>query len=165
MPARTGPRPVADTLVVDTILQVMRQTQLTTSGAERVVGVLTDKGLVEFAVMRGGPCAEGFVPFLERLWNYRDSPYAQEKLRAHQRIGKGHCYDMRTRVRVYWKACFKDQRLAEIRREDLRAFAFWLEGEKGLQPKTCNNVLSAGTTERTDFPPDLSFMPPGPRHR
>jgi integrase len=45
---------------------------------------------------------------------------------------------------VYWKPYFKERRLLEIQKDELRKFFFWLEGEKGLQPKTINNVLAAG---------------------
>ncbi|MGA2380793.1 MAG: tyrosine-type recombinase/integrase [Spirochaetia bacterium] len=144
IPERTGPRPVIDSLGVDTIVQTIRQTNLTNTDAERVVAALKDQGLVEYAVMRNGPGAEGLVAFLERFWNFEESPYVREKLAHHHRIGRRHCYDQALNVRVYWKPYFKERRLVEIQKDELRKFSFWLEGEKGLQPKTINNVLAAG---------------------
>jgi hypothetical protein len=103
IPDYTRPRSVIDTLGVDTILQTIRQTDLTIRDAERVVAALKARDLVEYAVMRGGLGAEGFVQFLQRFWNYDESPYIREKLLHHQRIGRRHCYDQTINVRPYWK--------------------------------------------------------------
>ena len=145
IPEYTRPRPVIDTLSVDTILQTIRQTDLTSRDAERVVAALKARDLVEYAVMRGGPGAEGFVQFLQRFWNYDESPYVREKLLHHQRIGRRHCYDQTINVRTYWKPFFGERQVGEIRKADLKDLSFWLEREKGLQSKTINNVLAAGT--------------------
>ena len=73
MPERTKRRPVIDMLGIDTILATIRQTELTTKDAERVVAALRERGLIEYAVMRDGPAIEGLVTFLERFWDFEKS--------------------------------------------------------------------------------------------
>ena len=145
IPERGGRRAVRDTLNIDTILETIRQTELTAKDAARIVSTLKSRDLIEYAVMKNGPGAEALVPFLQRFWNYEESPYVREKLLHHHRIGRRHCYDQEINVRTYWKPFFKERRLAEIRKADLKDFSFWLENEKQLKSKTINNVLAAGT--------------------
>jgi hypothetical protein len=118
---------------------------LTEKDAVRIVSALKSRDLIEYAVMRDAPGAEGLVTFLQRFWNYEESPYVREKLLHHHRIGRRHCYDQEINVQTYWKPFFKERRLAEIRKADLKDFSFWLEKEKQLKSKTINNVLAAGT--------------------
>ena len=95
--------------------------------------------------MKAGPSSEGIIAFLENVWNFDSSPYVREKLAHGHRIGRRHCYDMRVWVRTYWKSFFKERRLSEICRADLKDFSLWLAESKNLKPKTINNVLAAGT--------------------
>ena len=67
-------------LSIDTILETIRQTDLTAKDAERVVWALKSRDLIEYAVMKNGPASEGFAPFLQRFWNYDESlgPWPEE---------------------------------------------------------------------------------------
>ncbi|MGA2613994.1 MAG: tyrosine-type recombinase/integrase [Spirochaetia bacterium] len=143
--SRGRPRSLAAAYDVDTIVQLIRQVSLELKDTERIIAALKARELIEYAVLRDGPGAEGLIPFLLRFWNYDESPYVREKLTHRQRIGRRHCYDMALWVRTHWKPYFEGRRLAEIRKIDLKDFSAWLDREKGLQSKTINNVLAAGS--------------------
>jgi hypothetical protein len=144
-PKRQGTRPVADMLELDSIISAVRSMPLQPADAGRIVDALRARGLIETAVVKAGPGAEALVTFLERFWSYTESPYIREKLAHGHRLGRRHAYDMQLHVRTHWKPYFTDRRLAEVGKADLQAFSLWLKEEKGLQGKTINNVLAAGT--------------------
>jgi hypothetical protein len=145
-PMKKGRRSLADVFEVDTILSTIRTKPLTREDASKIVIVLRDRGLIETAVVKAGPGSELFLTFLERFWDFKDSPYVREKLAHEHRIGRRHCYDMRLWVKNYWKEYFKDPLcLAEVRKSHLQAFSLFLVETKKLSPKTANNCLSAGT--------------------
>ncbi len=144
-PERNGPRAIADVLKVDTILNALRSTPLTPGDTERIVSVLKARELIETAVVKAGPGAEGLVAFLTRFWSHDQSPYVKEKLAHGHRIGRRHCYDMALAVANYWAPFFVDKWLSEIRRADLKDFSLWLLEKKSLKEKSINYVLSAGT--------------------
>lgn len=142
-PAR-GRRPVREILSVDTILEGIRNTALTLGDAERVVRALKDRELIETAVVRAGPGAELFPAFLERFWCYEKSPYVRAKLAHGQRIGRRRCYDCLLHVKHHWRPAFEGKKLSEVRKADLQEFSLGL-ASKGLQAKSINHILSAGT--------------------
>ena len=156
-------RTLSETCDIDTIVQLIRQVPLVTRDAERIVSALKARELIEYAVLRDGPGAEEFIPFLLRFWDYEQSAYVREKLAHRQRIGRGHCYDMTLRVRTHWAAYFKARRLAEIRKANVRDFCIWLDKERNLQSRTINNVLAAGSVPlRWAFEND--YVPINPAH-
>jgi len=76
-------RAVRDTLNIDTILDTIIQTELTAKDAARIISALRSRDLIEYALMKDAPGAEGLVSFLRRFWNYKESPYVREKLHLH----------------------------------------------------------------------------------
>ena len=144
-PAR-GSRRLRELLDFDVALSIVRSAPLTSDEAERLVGVLRDRQLIENAVIKAGPGSEPYITFLEHFWDYEQSPYVRERLAHGQRISRRHCYDARNRLNCYWIPYFgKDKMLSEIRKSDLGAFSLWLKEEKELKANTINNVMSVGT--------------------
>jgi len=74
IPESNGHRAVRDSLNVDTILETIRQTELTEKDAVRIVSALKSRDLIEYAVMRDAPGAEGLVTFLQRFWTTTRAP-------------------------------------------------------------------------------------------
>jgi integrase len=142
-PAR-GRRPVKEALNIDTILEVIRSTDLTLIDAERIVRALKDRELIETAVVRAGPGSEDFTNFLARFWSYDSSPYVRTKVAHGHRIGRRRCYECGLAVKHYWKPYFRGKKLSEVRKSDLQEFSLYLAA-KDLKAKTINGVLSAGT--------------------
>ncbi len=144
-PAR-GSRRLRELLDLDLALSIIRRAPLTPDDAERLVRILEDRQLIEDTVIKAGPGSEPFTGFLERFWDYEQSPYVRERLAHGQRISRRHCYDARNRLDFYWRPYFgKEKRLSEIHKSDLGAFSLWLKEEKELKANTINNVISVGT--------------------
>jgi integrase len=139
------PRLLADKFTVDAILAGIRKAPLDLDDAARIVAVLQERGLIERAVVKGGPSSTLLVDFLRKFWDYQQSPYVKEKLAHGQSIGRRHCYESTNRVNAYWKVAFEGRRLIDVARQDLKAFSMALS-EKGLSPATINKVLAAGVT-------------------
>jgi integrase len=138
-------RATREAVAVDSILHYVKEAELTTADAERIISALQGRGLVESATMAGGgPDAEPLIRFLERFWNYEESPYVREKLAYGHAISRRHCYEQTSRIR-HWREYFGEEiRLRNLDRGKLQEFQFYLN-EKGLKPKTINSTLSVGT--------------------
>jgi len=137
-----GCRPVSETIDVDTVLESIQKTDLTSQDAERIVSALKTRGLIETTVVKAGPGSELFTDFLSRFWDYDESPYVRDKLAHGHSIGRRHCYDMALWLKLYWRPFFGEKRLSEIQKPDLKSFSLWLAESKNLKPKTINNILS-----------------------
>jgi len=132
-------------LSTDSILQSIRNTDLTTHDAARIVDALKDRGLVLSAVVAGTKGSESFVSFLTRFWTYDQSPYVAQKLAHGHRIGKRHALESLNRVRKHWAPAFASKLLAEVKREELREFGAHL-AEIGLTAGSVNKILTVGST-------------------
>lgn len=137
-------RPLELAFNLESILELIRKTDLTPEDAERIVKALQSRDLVTFSVVKRGPASEPLLTFLARFWNYDESPYVREKLQLGQRIGRNHCYQMESRL-AHWKDSFEGRILADVTRQELKAFAAGL-AEKSLAPSTRNLIVRAGTT-------------------
>ena len=138
-------RPSAEVFEISAILQAIRKAPLTPPDAERIVRALRDQELIETVVLKAGPGSEGLVAFLNRFWNYENSPYVRVKLAHGHSLGRRHCRDMAGWVRTCWAPFFKERQLGEIRKSDLDSFSLWLVEERKLKAKSINTALSAGT--------------------
>ena len=96
-------RPIAEAFEVSALVSAIRRAPLTAEDAERIVRVLKDQELVETAIVRAGPAAEGLLAFLNRFWNCDTSPYVRQKLAHGHRIGRRHCHDMTGWIRTCWE--------------------------------------------------------------
>ncbi len=147
IPERRGKqrRPSAEVFEISALVQAIRKAPLTAPDAEQIVRALKDHELIETAVLKASPGSECIVTFLNRFWNYEESPYVRVKLAHGHSIGRRHCKDMTGWVRTCWTPFFKQRLLAEISKSDLEAFSLWLAEERKLKAKSINTALSAGT--------------------
>ncbi|GHT84743.1 hypothetical protein FACS1894137_08150 [Spirochaetia bacterium] len=130
---------------------------LDADAAFEIIKALRDRGLIDTPAVRSGPGKAGFIPFLEKFWDYEKSEYVREKLAHGQRIGRRHCQEMTNRIHHYWDPAFKNKNLKDITRADLKQFSLSLTGKltrpenyKGrfpekLAPAAINKILLAGT--------------------
>ena len=132
-PAR-GSRRLRELLDLDLALSIIRRAPLTPDDAERLVRILEDRQLIEDTVIKAGPGSEPFTGFLERFWDYEQSPYVRERLAHGQRISRRHCYDARNRLDFYWRPYFgKEKRLSEDPQVRPRFVLPLAQGRKGTK--------------------------------
>lgn len=133
---------------LDTIVNTIRETELTQSDIDRIVTALASQGAKLTSVSENHASQEKLVKFLRRFWDYDNSPYVAEK-RAHgQTIGRRRCIDMTYAVNGHWSREFSDLRLGDLTRRMLADFGIKLSSD-GLAAKTVNHVLQAGTVALT----------------
>ncbi len=141
-----GARRLRELLDLDLAISIIRSAPLTIDDAGRIVQALKDRDLIRDATVGAGAVSEPLITFLERFWDYEQSPYVRERVAHGQRISRRHCREASNRLEYYWKPYFgKDRALSEIRKSDINTFSLWLKQDKGLMGSTVNNVLSAGT--------------------
>ena len=141
-----GSRQLRELLDLDLAISIIRSAPLTLDDAGRIVQALKDRDLIREVTVGAGPVSEPLITFLERFWDYEQSPYMREKVAHGQRISRRHCREASNQLEYYWKPYFgEDKALSEIRKSDINTFSLWLKQDKGLMANTVNNVLSAGT--------------------
>jgi len=140
-------RPTREVFTIASIVAAVRTEDLTASDAERIAEALKTRGLLLSYTTPGSRGAELFTDFLTRFWTYDKSPYIGEKLAHGQRMTHEHCEHSLGRVRLHWFNAFKGKRLAELTKNEIKAFSVSLADPKlMLAPGTRNRILVAGTT-------------------
>jgi len=140
-------RTTREAFTIASVLAAVRTEELTTSDAARIAEALKARGLLLTYSTPGSPGAELFTDFLTRFWSYDKSPYIAEKLAHGQRMTHEHCEHSYSRVRLHWFPAFKEKRLAELTKNDIKDFSISLASPGlDLAPGTRNRILVAGTT-------------------
>ena len=140
-------RPVKEAFTIASVLAAIRAEEMTPSDAERIAEALKARGLLLSYTTPGSRGAELFTDFLIRFWTYDKSPYIAEKLAHGQRMTHEHCEHSLGRVRLHWFLTFKGKRLAELTKNDIKAYSVSLADPRlMLAPGTRNRILVAGTT-------------------
>jgi integrase len=139
------PRPLEIVTSLDGIIKSIKKTELNADDALRIVAVLKERSLIDFAVVKAGNGNVLFTDFLKTFWTFDASPYVREKLARRYSIGRRYCYDMLNRIQNYWIPAFKDKTLNSVTKAELKAFSLTL-AEKGLAPGSINKTMIAGKT-------------------
>jgi integrase len=140
IPFDESKRALTQTLNTNTLFDLIHRVDLTSREADRIVAVLTNRGLL----IPPEADDEQLVSWLLSFWDYDSSPYVADKLAHGQRIGRRRCQDTTYAINNHWVAFFKDMMRSQVTREHLRQFGRYL-ADKVLSAKTINNTLSAGT--------------------
>jgi len=144
---KAAPRQATEVFTMARVLESLKHEALTPDDCQRIVDVLTKRGLLASATLAGSPGAELFTDFLTRFWTFEKSPYVKEKSAHGQRIGEAHCQRSMTRARKYWLPFLAGERLADLTRDDLKRFSLDLAAPgRNLAPATRNAILVVGTT-------------------
>jgi len=140
-------RPVTEHFTMSKVLESLKQENVTTEDCQRLIDVLTKRGLLASATLAGSPGAELFTDFLSRFWTFKESPYVKEKTAHGQRIGEVHCDHGLLKVKKDWAPYFATKRLADVTRDDIKQFSIHLaRPERKLSPASLNSTLVCGTT-------------------
>ncbi|MDR2618207.1 MAG: site-specific integrase, partial [Treponema sp.] len=113
--------------------------------AETVLKELKRLGFLKGYILTGTDKARDLAEFLAGFWDWKTSPYVQEKLRKKHGIHETHCLQMARAIRMYWKPYFEGRLLGEITRQDLNDFIDWM-GKTDLSAARKNIIIRAGTT-------------------
>jgi len=136
-----------DLLSLDSILSIIKKSNLNSADVSKIGTALTEKGLVSSVVLKDAGGAELFDSFMSRFWDFDVSPYVKEKHAHGLRMGKTHMKQSLGRAEKYWIPYFKGKRLGEITRQDVKAFSVHLAtANPGLNPVTLNRIMTVGTT-------------------
>ncbi len=149
LPIKHAPsaRPIAEHFSVARVIESLKHENITPEDCQRIVDVLTKRGLLASATLAGSPGAELFTDFLTRFWTFKESPYVKEKSAHGQRIGEVHCDHNLLKVKKDWASFFVGKRLADVTRDDIKQFSIHLaRPERKLSPGSLNSTLVAGTT-------------------
>lgn len=146
--------------IIDSILTE----EITTSGVEKIVEALQLKKYIISAVLPKTPESETFEHFLDRFWDYENSPYVHEKRVVGQSIHQRYVDIMRSRARSYWAPLFGQKPLGAITKSDIKkgmwifatqqqriksrkkdANGNWCYIDKSLSSETVNQVVRSAT--------------------
>jgi integrase len=99
-------------------------------------------GLVDFGISPAGAGKQGFIKYLYGFYDFDNSEYLEDKRARGASVTRNYCIRTRQMIKREWEPVFKGKTLAEITRQDLRAFGIALR--KRLSGKTVNNVVLPG---------------------
>lgn len=123
IPSNVSARNLTETLNADTLFTLLHRVDLSDREAERIVEILTERGLLR----QTDEDDEPLIQFLTTFWDYDESEYVREKLAYGQSIGKRHCYDMGLQIQNHWREFFDEAKtLKTTTRDDLRRFSIYL---------------------------------------
>ena len=128
---------------LESILRGIKRGGLSTPDALRIVTALRDEGLVDIAAIPPNKGREALGDFLQRFWNYDNSPYIADRLAHGHNIGRRHATEMLARVKRYWLTAFEGRTLGSITRQDIKDFGLALPAALAAGSK--NKILCAGT--------------------
>jgi len=116
----------------------------TAAEAKVLMDELQRLGHVKRYVVAGTENATPLIGFLSTFWNWDESPYVQEKLRADHSIHKRYVKGMGQTAAQHWAPYFKDRYLGEVTQEMLDGFLIHI-GKLELSAARKNQIFLAGT--------------------
>jgi integrase len=134
-------RPAIETFTSRKIITTIKSAELTPKDAMQIVKSLQERGLISGTFIKTTSTeSELFCDFISRLWAW-DSPFIREKIAYNHKISKRHCKDMVDLYRRHWDEKFKNVKIGEIKREDLKNHLMHLK-DNGLSVSTLNQTLN-----------------------
>jgi len=135
------PRPIIEAAGIESIIKVIRKSELNSDDALRIVSTLKSMGLVDIAAVKNtGRGAVPFIQFLETFWNYDESPYIKDKLAHGHRFGRHYARECLKRLSKDIKPFFGDKKLNCVTTDDLKKLSIQL-ADRGLSTSTINQTV------------------------
>lgn len=147
IPRRGGKIDLNTAYLRDTV----RQSNLSMADAEFIIQDLKRRGLVLSCIFSNAPDSVCLSDFLKEFWNWEQSPYIREKLRAEHSIHQNYVNGMLGNVKKYWCPFFPSILLGEISPNDIEHFIDHLSNIKNkkngrsLSNIRKNGIIRAGT--------------------
>jgi hypothetical protein len=130
--------------------------------AETVLKELKRLGFLKGYILAGTDKARDLTGFLAGFWDWKTSPYVQEKLRKKHSIHEIHCLQMARAIRMYWKPYFEGRLLGELTRQEVNAFIDSL-GKRAVEPakgRKNDQDLSTGIIYFSGKPKERQILSP-----
>jgi len=135
------PRPIIEAAGLESIIKVIRKSELNSDDALRIVSTLKSMGLIDIAAVKNtGRGAVPFIQFLETFWNYDESPYIKDKLAHGYRFGRHYARECMKRLSKDIKPFFGDKKLNCVTTDDLKKLSIQL-ADRGLSTSTINQTV------------------------
>ena len=140
------PRPIAEAAGIESVIRVVRKSELNADDALRIVSTLKSMGLIDIAAVKNtGRGAVPFVQFLEKFWDYGKSEYIKDKLTHGYRFSRRYAHECQKRVRSELKPFFGDKKLNCVTTNDLKKLSNQL-ADRGLSTSTINQIMLVACT-------------------
>jgi integrase len=135
------PRPIEEAAGIESIIKVIRKSELNSDDAMRIVSTLKSMALIDIsAVKNTGRGATPFVQFLETFWNFDKSEYIQDQLTHGYRFTRGHAQTCQRLLKAHIRDFFGDKKLNSVTTDDLNKLSKQLAA-KGLSTSSRNQIL------------------------
>jgi len=119
IPRKGGSLDLKRQIVRDTI----KNSPLSKSDAEYIIGELQRRGLVKVCVFAEAFDSVRFSDYLTEFWDWQRSPYVKEKIRREHSIHRRYVKGMLSTVKQHWVPFFAGILLGEIVPGDIERFA------------------------------------------
>ncbi len=143
---------------IESICHELRTAPLTSSDIPKILNILKERGFIENAKLKGEN-QDTFIDFMFKFWDFKTSPYVEERKAHGKSISQNHCQNNTSYIKNYWEPYFNDKLLFDITRKEIKDFSIWLSKEKRkkringelisfdelLSTSSRNNILKAGT--------------------
>ena len=135
------PRPIEEAAGIETIIRVIRKSDINADDALRIVSTLKSMGLIDIAAVDNtGRGAVSFADFLMSFWDYDKSEYIQDKLAHGHRFTRYHARRCLKRAKSVLVPFWGDKKLNCVNTDDLKKLSRQLAG-RGLSASTINQIL------------------------
>ena len=135
------PRPIEEAAGIETIVKVIRKSDINADDAMVIVSTLKTMGFVDIvAVKNSGRGAVPFTDFLKTFWDYDKSEYIQDLLNHGHRFTRRYTHECQKRLSKDIIPFFGDKKLNCVTTDDLQKLTNQLAG-RGLATSTINQAL------------------------
>ncbi|MCL2722165.1 MAG: tyrosine-type recombinase/integrase [Treponema sp.] len=125
------PRSIEEAAGIESIIKVIRKSELNANDALRIVSTLKIMGLIDIAaVPNTGRGAVIFIQFLEIFWDFDKSEYIQDQLAHGFRFTRGHAKTCHRLLKAHLKGFFGDKKLNCVTTDDLEKISKQLADKK-----------------------------------
>jgi integrase len=140
------PRPIEQAAGIESVVKLIRKSELDSDDALRIVETLKNMGLIDIAAVKNtGAGAVKFIDYLKVFWDYEKSEYIKNRLGHGKRIGRNHAHQCMLKVNSVLTDFFRDKKLNCITTDDLRKLTTSLY-ERGLSTSTTNQIMLCAET-------------------
>ena len=140
------PRSVENHFTIHYLIDATRKADIDSEGAEAIVKVLQDRGLIVGSFAKPGPGTVPFLDFLYETWNPERSPRLREKNVYGQSVTMRHIGESTRLIARYWDVPeLKNLSLIDVTRDHIKARLLELR-QTGLTAGTVNKALVAVAT-------------------
>lgn len=136
-------RPLQAVFDLHSICDQIRRAPLDGAGAEKIVGILKDRGLIVGNFAKAGPSSIPFLDFLYTAWNLETSNFLKEKAAYGHPLTKRHVQESLGVIKRHWDCeKFQGVLLIDLTRSMLKEHLVALS-QANLAPATLNKALAA----------------------